>query len=276
MFNIDIKNDRELLGLPPAKHYTPPRFIKILGAALIVFLCASGVGRLLKMQQQQQKIRHTVSNYSNIINFYDTSKILLTLKQLKQHAAAGNSESKLLYSFACSYAAAIMPNQRVWLEEGLLQANLALKGEFTSPEFKSSAILQQSALLSTMGKEKAALKALQQLNKGETTEQLLASAPQNIEGGITYCNTYAYLLASATDKSIRNPTLALKLMQKLITLPNGRNASFLDTLAYAYYANNMRADALRTQRFALAKADYEALSDIITNYELFDEKTENK
>ncbi len=275
MFNIDIKNDRELLGLPPAKHYTAPRFLKILGAALIVFLCAGGVGRLLKMQQQQQKIRHTVNNYANIINFYDTSKILLTLKQLKQHAAAGNSESKLLYSFACSYAAAVLPEQRAWLEEGLLQVNLALKEQFTAAEFKNAAIIQQSALLSATGRERAALKTLQQLNKGKTSAQLLAAAPQNLEGGITFCNTYAYLLASANDKSIKNPELALKLMQKLIMLPNGRNPSFLDTLAYAYFANYMKQDALHTQRFALAKAGYEALSDIIANYEIFNGAAQN-
>ena len=269
MNQIDIKNDRELLGLPPVNKYRPPRPLKLLFAALLVFLVASGVGRLLGMKIQVEQQQSTISNFQSINQNYDPVKILIILKQLKAHALEGNAESKLLYSFACSYAAQFFQDYTAWLEEALLQINLALKDKFSSPEIYSAAVLQQSGLLFELGDEELAFNSIKKLNKKKSLLQLANMNPEDAEGGSNYYNMYAYMLVTTKNPAFRDPELALKLIKRVITLPTGRNAAYLDTLAEVYFALNRGKDALRVQKFALAKSEYDSLWSLTEHYQNF-------
>ena len=271
MKKIDIKNERELLGLPPVNRYRSPRLLKLLFAALIVFLAASGVGRLLGMRIQTQQQQNTISSFQSIGQNYDPAKILVVLKQLKVQAAGGNAEAKLLYSFACSYAAQFFPDYTAWLGEALLQINLALDKDFSQLEIRNAAILQQCGLFFELGDEEAAFESIKGLNKGKSREQLLNMNPEKAEGGSNYYNLYAYMLATAQDPALKDPEFALKLIKKIITLPAGRNAAYLDTLAEAYFAVDRRDDALRVQKFALAKSEYDSLWSLTEHYQHFTE-----
>lgn len=90
-------------------------------------------------------------------------------------------------------------------------------------------------------------------------------------------NTQAYLLATAPERSGRNPEKALHLAQLLVSsrdaAPGGGMASdsaaFMDTLACAWNAAGDAGRARATQRLALGMAEASGLDVYITHYDEF-------
>lgn len=65
-------------------------------------------------------------------------------------------------------------------------------------------------------------------------------------------NNLAWLLATASDKDLRDPDRAIDLARKAVKLE--RSPGFLDTLAEAYFADGRVEEAIRTIEEALAGA----------------------
>jgi rhomboid protease GluP len=65
-------------------------------------------------------------------------------------------------------------------------------------------------------------------------------------------NNLAWLLATADDQKFRNPNEALEQAQKAVELSHWKEATFIDTLAEAFYANGQFRQAVATQEKALA------------------------
>jgi tetratricopeptide (TPR) repeat protein len=75
----------------------------------------------------------------------------------------------------------------------------------------------------------------------------LAKSPESPE----VLNNLASLLATAPDKSVRNPARALELARKAVALTNGKNPALLDTLASAQAATGDFPSAAATASSAL-------------------------
>ena len=67
-------------------------------------------------------------------------------------------------------------------------------------------------------------------------------------------NTYAWLLATCTDHSLRNGRRAVELASRAVQLSNGSNADYLDTLAAAHAQAGRFQDAIATQERAVSVA----------------------
>jgi rhomboid protease GluP len=64
-------------------------------------------------------------------------------------------------------------------------------------------------------------------------------------------NNLAWLLATSEDQRFRNPRQALEHAQRAVELSQWKEATFIDTLAEAHYANGDFAEAVRVQGQAL-------------------------
>lgn len=89
------------------------------------------------------------------------------------------------------------------------------------------------------GREKEAL---------ETYEEALEKIPDN---SILW-NNAAWLYATAKQSALRDPAKALNYARKAIELAPEPNASWLDTLAEAYFINGLLDEAIDTEKKALA------------------------
>lgn len=263
--NIDINQDRELLGLPPKNKYIPPRIFKLFLAGLLVFLFSSGIGKLLEYAVKQNTQLSALTKIEDIYKYYDVQQAKDILQSLRAQADT-SPQARLIYASGCISAADIMPDSHIWLEESLNQLEILKKEEITDTALKTYITLNYSSVLFNLGKDEEALNAIKEVNKNKTLTEILSIAPDEIAGGTNYYNLYAYILATATNQSIKNPELALKLIKRVIPLPDGRSAAYLDTLAMAYFANNMTIDAIKAQRIALAKADYSSLWELTEHY----------
>ena len=67
-------------------------------------------------------------------------------------------------------------------------------------------------------------------------------------------NAVAWILASDSDPSIRNPAEAVRLAERACELTGRKSAALLDTLAAAYHANGDNGMAVRTAKEALDAA----------------------
>jgi superkiller protein 3 len=65
-------------------------------------------------------------------------------------------------------------------------------------------------------------------------------------------NDLAWLYATATDPAFRDPEAALRYAKTAIELSGGKRAAFFDTLAEAYFVNGRYAEAVQTEKQALA------------------------
>jgi rhomboid protease GluP len=65
-------------------------------------------------------------------------------------------------------------------------------------------------------------------------------------------NNLAWLLATADDPRYRNPAEALKQAQQAVELSHWKEATFIDTMAEAFYANGQYRQAVAVQKKALA------------------------
>ena len=65
-------------------------------------------------------------------------------------------------------------------------------------------------------------------------------------------NNLAWLYATCDDPKFRNPQQALALARRAVELSHWKEATFIDTLAEAFYANGKYAEAVETQTKALA------------------------
>ncbi len=256
---INMKKDRELLGLPPKNRYRFPRSFKLIIGALAVLLISSGIGQLIGTQSTLIMQSIVSNDYQIIMASSNPKKILPLLQSMRTRALQGSSEERLLYSFACIHAANVMPRQRAWLEEGLFQIDIAIQSGIQNPEMLPYAIMQRASVLLELGRDKEALSEIKKLNKDKSINEILNTDPNTVEGGANYYNTYAFILASSNDDNIKDAELALKLIKKVILLPYGRNSAYLDTLAEAYFRLGMKEEAINAQRFALAKSDYSNL-----------------
>ena len=64
----------------------------------------------------------------------------------------------------------------------------------------------------------------------------------------------AWILATATDSSLRRPLEAVRLASEAVRLTDARNAIILDTLAASYFEAGRRDDAIRTEEIAIDRA----------------------
>jgi len=87
------------------------------------------------------------------------------------------------------------------------------------------------------------------------------------QGDPAAMNNLAFLLATSTDPKVRNPKEAVSIAEKAVeTQPN--NASYLDTLATAYFEAGQPDKAAETERRALAlKPDDPSYKKALEKYE---------
>ena len=64
-------------------------------------------------------------------------------------------------------------------------------------------------------------------------------------------NNLAWLYATSEDPHFRNPEQALELARHAVELTQWNQATYIDTLAEAFYANRNYAEAVRVQTKAL-------------------------
>ncbi len=265
---INIKRDRELLGFQTQKQYHLPKFIKILGAALIVFLLATGIGELLGRELQQHQSYSTFINFQTLFTTHNIPESLDILKKMKRQAP-NSPETTILYAQACQYAATIMPYPGKWLQESLLQLRLLNRDNITSPEIHAQLLISEASVLLDLKRDTEALTTIRKLNNHLSQEQLLQANPAQVEGGTTYYNTYAYILATTTDPKLKDPKLALELIKKVVIEPGGNSPAYLDTLAEANFINNKITAAIQAQRLALAQCDYPSLWILTEHFQEF-------
>ena len=82
-------------------------------------------------------------------------------------------------------------------------------------------------------------------------------------------NDLAWLLATADDKTLRNPEEAIALAKRACEITNRQNPVFLDTLAMAYASAGRYEEAVSTEEKALKIATALGdtnLCDIIQNH----------
>ncbi len=65
-------------------------------------------------------------------------------------------------------------------------------------------------------------------------------------------NNLAWLYATATDRTLRNPAKALEYALRAVAISGANNADDLDTLAEAYYVNGDYSNAILTEKRAVA------------------------
>jgi tetratricopeptide (TPR) repeat protein len=84
-------------------------------------------------------------------------------------------------------------------------------------------------------------------------------------------NNLAWLYATASDATLRNRSKALEYALQAVALENATNAHPLDTLAEAYYVNGDYANAVLTEKKALAlqsdDATRKSLAERLEKYE---------
>ena len=64
----------------------------------------------------------------------------------------------------------------------------------------------------------------------------------------------AWILATSTEPSVRQPSEAVHLAEEAVRLTDSRNAVILDTLAVSYFEAGRSGDAVRTARAAVDRA----------------------
>ena len=100
----------------------------------------------------------------------------------------------------------------------------------------------QSALGDLFDQERLYPQALQHYEKAVQLNPHLAEAQNNL----------AWLLATCPERQYRDPQQALVHAKLAVSLTQGRQADYLDTLAAAYYANGQYSQALKTQQKAVS------------------------
>jgi hypothetical protein len=83
----------------------------------------------------------------------------------------------------------------------------------------------------------------------EALNWYLKSARQDDSSGL---NGVAWLYATSSDPSVRNPQKALEYAVKAVAATEEKDAAVLDTLAESYYVNGQYGKAVETERKALA------------------------
>jgi membrane associated rhomboid family serine protease/Flp pilus assembly protein TadD len=85
---------------------------------------------------------------------------------------------------------------------------------------------------------------------GEAIQSYQESLRLNPDDPVSH-NNLAWLLATSEDAQFRDPKRALEHAQKAVALDGWKEASFIDTLAEALFANGKYDEAVRTQTQAL-------------------------
>ena len=71
-------------------------------------------------------------------------------------------------------------------------------------------------------------------------------------------NDLAWMYATSSDPTVRNPTVALEYSRKAVSLGKDQpNPNYLDTLAESLYVNEQQAEAIKTEQQAIALASPE-------------------
>ncbi len=100
----------------------------------------------------------------------------------------------------------------------------------------------------------------------DTSEIALNIYPSDVrirEGLTMIHNNIAWTYATAEESYYRDPQKALRHAKRAVKLSDRKNATFIDTLAEAYYVNQNYQKALDTEIEALKKADTEELKSHI-------------
>ncbi|MCD6306246.1 MAG: M48 family metalloprotease [Deltaproteobacteria bacterium] len=115
----------------------------------------------------------------------------------------------------------------------------AIRRELTKEPQNVELYLSLATVYQQMGKEREALRIYEQIIR---LDPYRAAALNNL----------AWLLATASDRDLRDPDRAVELAKRAVTLE--RSPGFLDTLAEAYFVNGCLEDAIKTIKEALATA----------------------
>ena len=83
-------------------------------------------------------------------------------------------------------------------------------------------------------------------------------------------NAVAWMCATSSDPTVRNPGTALEYALKAVNATNDNpNPDFLDTLAEAYYVNHRYQDAVSAEERAIALAPQEKKAEFQTGLEKY-------
>jgi hypothetical protein len=93
-------------------------------------------------------------------------------------------------------------------------------------------------------------------------------------GAVGDRNNLAWFLATCPDATVRNGSEAVAMAESAVLMTGRRNADFLDTLAAAYAETGQFAEAVRTQKEAIALlSDGDKKVDFMTRLKLFESKS---
>jgi len=250
------------------------RFIFVF-YALAVAMAAAGGGAVAGFVWRQARIIIFTFESEKILEISDAERLQSLLPALQARWAHLTQSALVRLQMAAVYlhAAERLPRQRPYFEAAKREAAeaLALVGRGDAHLRLHAAAMLANACLAA-GREHEAHRAL------TACEGILSALPSHQRGRWTmmHQNNLAYLHASASEPSLRNPPQALAQAEALLRQPiaNGEeitseNAAFLDTLAEAYYANGNYRQALIVQRLALARAQGADLSIYLMHYDKY-------
>lgn len=287
---IDIKKDRELLGLPPRKRAIPLSIKLFLGLFLVV-----GLSAILGLAAQKGRLLAEDVYYANLVyqlvqQGKEPRKIEALARQIRA-LGLETAQGKFETAQVLSYAANFLPERRLWQSDALnlFESAQALERESQeqadNPALDFYCAISISGLLFELGYQKQALEALAGIDEEKLSLESGISAntvttqvdeerkliPTEYD---VYYNLKAYILSSATDPAVRNPALAMKLIDKVFRddwQTGNYPPAYLDTLAECYYANNQPEKAYEIQRKALAGAASEQLTDYLQHFKKYAE-----
>ncbi|MGB2901709.1 MAG: tetratricopeptide repeat protein [Candidatus Acidiferrum sp.] len=127
-------------------------------------------------------------------------------------------------------------------EQAIPHLKLYLQNVSRTPETAKEVAQAYNMLASVYGRTGQEAKSL------ATNEEGLKSAPDDD----MMLNNAAWSYAAAQDPSLHDPQKALAYARKAVTISKGENASILDTLAEALYANSLFDEAVAAEKKALA------------------------
>ena len=90
-------------------------------------------------------------------------------------------------------------------------------------------------------------------------------------------NDLAWMYATSSDPTVRNPTVALEYSRKAVSLGKDQpNPNYLDTLAESLYVNEQYAEAVRAEKQAIALASSESRGTFEKQLEKYEHAANNK
>jgi len=254
----------------------------LLIAVVLLFSAGLIIGKLI-LKEQEQLFRKEIIRLSGEVDPDNYQKLQEGVNRL---AVPIINQPKVKIQLAVLYAelAENVRFQKLYYEE--------IKRLLNSVQNADHVLLQQKNILLALvyAKEGNDRKAWELLQTFGTEYEQKAGSSLTVQD-IRLMNFKAFLLATTKDETLYNPAEAFRLVSKMMESEkpivardaDGKEhrffvadvAAYLDTLAWAYHAIGENAQAVKTQRMALAKLTGQDAWELVRAYDLFKSKSES-